>query len=72
MTTASTPQIEAKERAKTLTKKICLTQDIQQTQLEVLKKESQKLDLEIENLLLAKKKLKLEILEIEERRGRNS
>lgn len=72
VTTASTPQIQAKERAKTPTKKICLTQDIQQTQLEVLKKESQKLDLEIENLLLAKKKLKLEILEIEERRGRNS
>ena len=46
-----------------------LAQDIQKAQLEVLKKESQKLDLEIENLLLAKKKLKLEIMEIEERRG---
>ena len=54
VTTTSTPQIQAKERAKTPTKKICLTQDIQQTQLEALKKESQKLDLEIENLLLAK------------------
>ena len=69
MTIASTPQIQTKDRAKTQTKKICLTQDIQQTKLEVLKKESQKLDLEIENLLLAKKKLKLEIMEIEERTG---
>ena len=53
VTTAWTPQIQAKERSKTLTKKICLTQDIQQTQLEVLKKESQKLDLEIEILPFA-------------------
>ena len=34
--------------------------------------ESQKLDLEIKNLLLAKKKLKLEMMEIEERRGISS
>ena len=34
--------------------------------------ESQKLDLEIENFLLAKKKLKLEIMEIVERRGISS
>ena len=67
----STPQLPVKPipKSKTPTKKVSLTQDIQETQLEVLKKESRKLDFEIENLLLARKKLKLEIEEVEERRG---
>ena len=67
----STPQLPVKPipKSKTPTKKVSLTQDIQETHLEVLKKESRKLDIEIENLLLARKKLKLEIEEIEERRG---
>ena len=60
----STPQLPVKPtilKSRTPTKKVSLTQDIQETQLEVLKKESRKLDIEIENLLLARKKLKLEI-----------
>ena len=68
----STPQLPVKPaipKSKTPTKKVSLTQNIQETQLEVLKKESRKLDIEIENLLLARKKLKLEMEEIEERRG---
>ena len=50
-------------------KNSAIIDEINEAHLEVLNKESRKLDLEIENLLLGKKKIILEIEEIERRRA---
>ena len=67
--TPVTGQVKQKQVRKSSTpqKQLTLVDEIQQTQLEVLRKESRKMDMEMENLQLQKKKLKLEIEEVEAR-----
>ena len=64
---ATTSEVATAPKRKRPSSSICIRDKIDEMQLQVLKKESNKLDLEIENLLLQREKLQLEIEHIKSR-----
>ena len=65
--TATTSEVATAQKLKGPSSSICVRDKIDEMYLQVLKKESNKLDLEIENLLLQRERLQLEIEHIKSR-----
>ena len=65
--TATTSEVATAPKRKRPSSSICIRDKIDEMHLQVLKKESNKLDLEIENLLLQREKLQREIEHIKSR-----